>query len=177
MPDKAIVIGDEATVAFYRTLGFEVAFYGSPDKENLAKAMGEFAKGTKEGDHPVFAYSGPGCQSKATRVVHIREVPPGWKTNPDYVYVGRPGKGLTSEFGNPFAIGPDGDRDEVLMRFGECIDRRMAEDPAFAAKVKGLEGKSLVCFCRPKEGFQGRLLCHAQILAGKATGLPPESFD
>lgn len=40
-----------------------------------------------------------------------------------------------------------------------------------------LKGKVLGCFCRPPEGFKGRLLCHGQILAGLVDEVPPENIN
>ena len=40
-----------------------------------------------------------------------------------------------------------------------------------------LRGRVLGCRCRPKDGFQGRLLCHGQVLAGIANDLDPLSFE
>ncbi len=45
------------------------------------------------------------------------------------VYIGRP-----SEFGNPFRIGVDGDRDEVIEKFKEWIKTR----PHIIEKAKKL---------------------------------------
>lgn len=66
------------------------------------------------------------------------------------VYVGRP-----SDWGNPFKIGPDGDREDVCAAFAEWA----REDPDYIAKIKlELKGKVLGCFCAP-------LKCHAETLA------------
>jgi hypothetical protein len=65
------------------------------------------------------------------------------------VYVGRP-----SPFGNPFVIGVDGDRDEVVMKYAEML----SEDEELSSRVRSeLRGKDLVCWCTP-------LRCHAEIL-------------
>ena len=67
----------------------------------------------------------------------------------DAVYIGRP-----SKFGNPFVIGKDGDRDQVIAKYRDWI----ATKPELieAAKTK-LKGKDLVCFCSPKS-------CHGDVL-------------
>lgn len=69
------------------------------------------------------------------------------------VYIGRP-----SPFGNPYVIGPDGDRDEVIRLFRAYFYSRLQMDPAWKAKVEALKGKSLGCFCSPME-------CHGGIIA------------
>ncbi len=72
------------------------------------------------------------------------------KTAPkEAVYVGR-----GSPYGNPFVIGKDGDREEVLKKFKNYL----SSNPDLIDKVKSnLKGKDLVCFCKPKA-------CHADLL-------------
>lgn len=65
------------------------------------------------------------------------------------VYIGRP-----SKWGNPFVIGRDGTRDEVVRKYELWLSRR--PDLLMAAK-KELNGKNLVCFCAP-------LACHGNVL-------------
>ena len=60
------------------------------------------------------------------------------------VYVGR-----GSPWGNPFRAGTDGTREEVISRF-EC-------EVLPHLDLAPLEGKDLVCFCKPKA-------CHADVL-------------
>lgn len=62
----------------------------------------------------------------------------------DAVYVGR-----GSPWGNPFVIGPDGDRFEVIRRFTAEILPTL--------DLRALRGKDLVCFCAPE-------MCHADVL-------------
>jgi hypothetical protein len=67
----------------------------------------------------------------------------------DAVYVGRPTK-----FGNPFIVGKDGSRDEVVHKFKQAV----FSNPAFIERVgKELKGKDLICWCAPKA-------CHADVL-------------
>lgn len=74
------------------------------------------------------------------------------KTAPaDAVYVGR-----GSPWGNPFRIGVDGTRDQVVDKFEREVLPRLDLAP--------LRGKHLVCFCAPKR-------CHADILLCAANGL------
>ena len=62
------------------------------------------------------------------------------------VYIGRP-----SEWGNPYAVGRDGDRDDVIRKHMEYLEKRIAEDPDFLEHMKKeLGGKILGCFCKPK---------------------------
>lgn len=67
----------------------------------------------------------------------------------DAVYIGRP-----SPWGNPFQMGKDGTREEVIAKFREFVEAR----PDFKASIReNLRGKDLVCFCAP-------LACHGDIL-------------
>ncbi len=80
----------------------------------------------------------------------VRHVAEAGKQNSDSQhYVGRP-----SEFGNPYVIGKDGTRDNVVELFKEWF----FNDPDLMAKaVDELKGKDLVCWCAP-------WACHADIL-------------
>ena len=71
------------------------------------------------------------------------------RDNSDGIYIGRPTK-----FGNPFVIGKDGTREEVVAKFEQYI----LSNPALVAAAKReLRGKNLVCWCAP-------LACHGDIL-------------
>ncbi len=65
----------------------------------------------------------------------------------------------TSKWGNPFKIGRL-TREQVVEKYRAYILAR----PELLAALPELRGKRLGCWCRPKEGFKGRLLCHGQIL-------------
>lgn len=64
------------------------------------------------------------------------------------VYVGRP-----SPWGNPFKVGRDGDRREVIRRYKEYLRSR----PDLMTRLPELRGRDLACWCAPKE-------CHADVL-------------
>ena len=67
----------------------------------------------------------------------------------DAVYIGRP-----SKFGNPFEIGKDGNREEVIYKYHHWI----LQQPELLNAVKEeLKGKNLVCWCAP-EGCHGDVL-------------------
>lgn len=68
---------------------------------------------------------------------------------PNSVYIGRP-----SKWGNPFEIGKDGTREEVIERYREWIALQL---PLLKA-LPELRGKVLVCWCKP-------LACHGDVLA------------
>lgn len=72
------------------------------------------------------------------------------KKDPYDVYIGRP-----SKWGNPFAIGKDGTREEVIEKYREWLMKNWVD--AFL-DVAELRGKILGCWCAP-------LPCHGDILA------------
>jgi len=67
-------------------------------------------------------------------------------------------------FGNPFVIGRDGGRAEVIRRYRAWLWARLQADPAFAAEVRALHGRDLCCCCAP-------LACHGDVLASAAAWL------
>ena len=91
-----------------------------------------------------------------------------YKYKGEYVYIGR-----GSPFGNPFRIGNDGTREEVLEKYRVYFYERIARDSEFKMMVESLRGKTLGCFCRPVNGFNGKLMCHGQIIAGYLDGIEP----
>lgn len=64
------------------------------------------------------------------------------------VYVGRP-----SIWGNPFEIGKDGNRAQVIHKYKKWLDG----NPGLLKRISTLKGKDLVCWCAPKA-------CHADHL-------------
>lgn len=73
------------------------------------------------------------------------------------VYIGRPGI-----WGNPFVIGRDGTRLEVLRKWL----RWFPSQRHLVARVAGLRGKVLGCHCDP-------LPCHGRLLQAMANGEDP----
>jgi len=65
------------------------------------------------------------------------------------VYIGRP-----SKWGNPFVIGKDGTREEVIAKYEAWLNRQ----PALMAALPELRGKVLGCWCAPHA-------CHGDVLA------------
>jgi hypothetical protein len=72
------------------------------------------------------------------------------------VYIGRP-----SVWGNPFAIGRDGDRAEVVARYREYIESK----PELVTALSHQAPRRLVCWCAPKA-------CHGDVLAAALGTLP-----
>lgn len=80
------------------------------------------------------------------------------------IYIGRPNKGLPgSKWHNPFRIGPDGDRREVLIKYARWI----VPQKHLMDSLHELRGKVLGCWCAPNA-------CHGYILAYLADGLDIE---
>lgn len=86
------------------------------------------------------------------RVVHIRH-------DRYDVYIGR-----GSVWGNPFKIGSDGSRREVLLKYKEYLLRGNGRH--LLERIEELEGKTLGCFCAPPGGLTARdeTVCHGQLL-------------
>lgn len=75
------------------------------------------------------------------------------KKEPYDVYIGRNAKASGSKWGNPYIIGRDGDRDEVIDKYEKWIRTQ----PNLIAALPELIGKTLGCWCHPKK-------CHGEIL-------------
>jgi len=73
------------------------------------------------------------------------------------VYIGRP-----SKWGNPFVIGRDGTREQVIARYEQWL----LEQPELVAALGELAGKTLGCWCAPRA-------CHGDVLARLATTARP----
>lgn len=74
------------------------------------------------------------------------------------VYIGR-----GSDWGNPFEIGKDGDRAEVIEKYRNWL---RGQNDLLSRIVPELQGKDLVCYCAPKA-------CHGDILLAIANGEDP----
>jgi hypothetical protein len=90
---------------------------------------------------------------RVTRVANVRR-------EPYQVYVGRPGP-----WGNPFEIGRDGSRGEVIAKYAVWV----RQQPALMARLGELRGRVLGCWCAPEP-------CHGDVLAALADGKPPASL-
>jgi hypothetical protein len=74
----------------------------------------------------------------------------GWRMPKNTVYVGRP-----SRWGNPFRIGVDGTREEVITKYKKWLEEKLKKDPTF---LDPLKGKDLACWCPLS------LPCHADVI-------------
>lgn len=86
-----------------------------------------------------------------TGVVHCRR-------EPCDIYIGRP-----SRWGNPFKVGRDGAREEVIAKYRTYVLSR----PDLVAVLPDLRGKVLGCWCAPEP-------CHGDVLAELARRLVEE---
>lgn len=96
-----------------------------------------------------------------TKIVNIYDKD---KSKREYdVYIGRAGQGKNGYFGNPFLLGLDGSREEVIEKYKTYFFKRIAEDIVFRLDVLTLKGKKLGCFCHP-------LACHGDVIAKHLDG-------
>jgi len=73
------------------------------------------------------------------------------------VYIGRP-----SKWGNPFVLGRDGTRAEVIAKYEKWIKQQ----PELMKSVSELRGLTLGCWCSPQP-------CHGDVLVRLASAPPP----
>lgn len=68
------------------------------------------------------------------------------------VYIGR-----GSPFGNPFIIGKDGTREEVIEKYKSYFLYKIRNDIEFKIRLRELKSKVLGCHCKPKA-------CHGDVI-------------
>ena len=68
------------------------------------------------------------------------------------VYIGR-----GSPFGNPYVLGVDGDRNEVIRLYRIYFYDKIMRDSKFRLDVEALRGKKLGCHCHP-------MPCHGDVI-------------
>lgn len=118
-------------------------------------------------------------------VISIRQAPRGWTKNSAYVYIGREriieGVKFQGEWGNPHPVGylcPQCSKDanqqivhpqgRAIAFFERDLRARLAlSDPELVERLKSLDGKILVCFCKPNP-------CHGDVLADLCEELTQE---
>lgn len=96
------------------------------------------------------------------RIVHVKEAP-------FDVYIGRANQSTAgtekdSIWANPYVIGKDGSREEVVKAYHDYIQSK----PSLLRKLNLLEGKTLGCWCKSKENPD--TLCHGDVLAALVAG-------
>ena len=89
-----------------------------------------------------------------------------WMKDPNNVYIGRAGivfidkqrfPKQSSNFANPFKIGKDGTRNEVIKKYKTYITNKLNNNEELQKELINLEGKNLGCWCHPEP-------CHGDIL-------------
>lgn len=100
-------------------------------------------------------------EGPVTRVVHVHAAP-------FDVYIGRrmdsAGFSEDSIWHNPFKIGPDGSRAEVIAAFAAYIRTQ----PDLVSKLRKLRGQTLGCWCKDRKDIH--TACHGDVLAALADG-------
>lgn len=99
-----------------------------------------------------YPWADPGAPQVARHAVDPADVPTvvkGRTGAENEVYIGRP-----SKWGNPFKIGPDGTREEVIAKYEDYI----RNNPELMDSLGELRGKTISCHCAP-------LPCHGDVLA------------
>ena len=103
-----------------------------------------------------------------TTVVHL-------KRDEYDVYIGRP-----TIWGNPYSHLSNTLAEHKVANVTEAIQKYrewIQTQPHLLADLKDLKGKKLACWCRPKGGFKGKLMCHGQILAALCDEIQPEEVE
>lgn len=83
-----------------------------------------------------------------TTVVNVKTAKRG-----TYIFCARP-----TIYGNPFRIGRDGTRLDVIVKYIDYFFDRLERDVVFKEKVLGLKNKTIGCYCHPD-------LCHLHVIA------------
>ena len=89
-----------------------------------------------------------------------------WIRDTNNVYIGRMGVVFIDKvrfpkegsiWANPFKIGKDGDRDQVLAKYKTYIMEKLENNTLIQNELDNLEGKQLGCWCYPEK-------CHGDVL-------------
>jgi hypothetical protein len=75
----------------------------------------------------------------------------------DAIWIMRP-----SRWGNPFVLGPDGDRETVLAKHKAWLWNEVRSGHIPLEEIAALDGAALVCCCTPKA-------CHGETLLAAAS--------
>lgn len=95
-----------------------------------------------------------------------------WMDDDNNVYIGRAGvvfiqndetnkkerfPKLQSLFANPFKVGKDGTREEVIAKYRDYIEKELETSPVLVTELISMKGKNLGCWCHPEP-------CHGDVL-------------
>lgn len=141
---------------------FHVAGYGT----GLAQLAARAPKLLTYIDKRISEYTGVkfgDLRSVSNAIVNVNTSP----RSSDVVYVGRP-----SILCNPFIIGLDGDRSEVIEKYQAYLleSIRLGDKEFIDYMLNDCEGKGLGCHCHPEA-------CHAEVIARCIAWLKAGLFD
>ena len=91
-----------------------------------------------------------------TRIINLKITKVSNKDNGDSydIYIGR-----GTLWGNPYQMGKEGTRDEVIVKFAYDFEKRFLKLPEkFDENIERLRGKTLGCHCKPAA-------CHGDVIA------------
>jgi hypothetical protein len=71
--------------------------------------------------------------------------------------------------GNPYTV-EDFGRQNSIQKFRDAFSDRLEADDAFREAVRDLDGKTLGCFCKPKD-------CHGDVIAEEVEHLNQERSE
>ena len=80
-------------------------------------------------------------------------------TGNDFIRIDR-----ATAFGNPYRIGHNGTREQVIKLYQRYFKQRMKKDEQFYQTVCSLAGCKLGCWCKP-------LACHGDVIADFLNGI------
>jgi len=89
-----------------------------------------------------------------------------WIADDNNYYIGRSGivfidnkryPTKSSVFANPYKIGKDGTREEVILKYKEYLINKLDNDDDLVNELISLKGKHLGCWCYPE-------YCHGNVL-------------
>lgn len=86
------------------------------------------------------------------QVVNLRNLSDEEIDSPDVVYIGR-----GSEWGNPYVIGEDGTRADVIVKYKRLLWNFIKSGSITKEDLIRLDSKKLACYCAP-------LACHGNII-------------
>lgn len=94
------------------------------------------------------------------------------KREPYDVYIGRgrcPRTGERGRWGNPFRVGRDGTREQVIEKYRVWLHEEVRTGGVDMRELAALEGKALGCWCAPR-ACHGEVLERAAAWASRALG-------